>query len=207
MSEGSNLYGEEIVSRETVERFQALENLVRKWNPAINLVSRESINNLRFRHIIDSIQLFRLANFTTGWWCDLGSGGGFPGLVVAILMKDINQSGKMMLVESDVRKSTFLREAARQLDLEVNVITSRIEQLPSLSATVLSARALAALPQLCEFAHLHLAPSGMALFPKGARYQAEVDDAKRNWTFDLTVHPSKTDISSGILEIRNIQHV
>lgn len=207
MAEGSQLLGSELVSRETNEHFEMLEKLVQKWNPAINLVSRESLTHLRDRHINDSLQLFNLATFGADTWCDLGSGGGFPGLVVAILMKTTKHPGHIKLVESDARKCTFLREAARHLELEATIINARIEQLPRLSATVLSARALSALPQLCEFSDRHLAPDGVALFPKGARYQEEVEAARKAWSFDLAVHPSKTDSAAAILELRNIHHV
>lgn len=207
MSEGTQFLGSEFVSRETNEHFEMLEKLVQKWNPAINLVSKESLRHLRDRHINDSLQLFNLATFGAGTWCDLGSGGGFPGLVVAILMKTTKHPGHVKLIEADARKCTFLREAARQMEVEATIVNERIEQLAPLSASILSARALTALPQLCEFADQHLASDGVALFPKGARYQEEVDAARKSWSFDLTVHPSKTESSAAILELRNVHHV
>lgn len=195
------------LSLETKERLQAFEGLVRKWNPTINLVSKESLAHLRARHILDSAQIFALSPVQSGIWCDLGSGGGFPGLVVAILASERAPGLEMKLVESDHRKSTFLREAARQLGLSVTVISERIESVPPLAAAVLSARALGPLPVLCQFAERHLAPSGVALFAKGARFESEVAEARKRWTFDLNVHQSKTNDDAAILEIRNIAHV
>ncbi|MDR7124486.1 16S rRNA (guanine(527)-N(7))-methyltransferase RsmG [Pseudotabrizicola sp. 4114] len=195
------------VSRETSDRILLLEHLVRKWNPKINLVSNDSLRHLRDRHILDSMQIFELANFDCGSWCDLGSGGGFPGLVVAILAHEANTQGDVKLVESDGRKAAFLREAVRQLDVRANIIQSRVEDLPPLCATVLSARALAALPKLFSFAERHLAPGGVALFPKGATHQRELEDARQEWSFDVTLHPSKTEPTAAILEFRNIRHV
>ncbi|NEX48094.1 16S rRNA (guanine(527)-N(7))-methyltransferase RsmG [Pseudotabrizicola algicola] len=198
---------ERIVSRETDEKLLLLERLVQKWNPIINLVSKESLKTIRSRHIDDSMQIFRLAHFRGGVWCDLGSGGGFPGLVVAIMMAEEGVGGRVVLVEADQRKSAFLREAARQLEVTVEVFTERIERVPPLGAAVLSARALAGLPRLCEFANLHMATNGVALFPKGVRYQDEITQAKAAWVFDLTVHQSVTERASAVLEIRNIRHV
>ncbi|MDO8883442.1 MAG: 16S rRNA (guanine(527)-N(7))-methyltransferase RsmG [Pseudotabrizicola sp.] len=195
-----------IVSRETLGRLLLLEALVKKWNPVINLVSAGTIPHIQQRHILDSIQIFRLSGPNQGVWCDLGSGGGFPGLVVALLAQEDGDRFHVQLVESDGRKCTFLREAARQLGLNVTVFNSRIEDLPAISASVLSARALTSLPNLCKFASLHLDSSGVALFPKGARYHDEVISARQHWRFDLTVHPSKTDSAAAVLEMRNIRH-
>ena len=194
------------VSRETAERFVLLEDLVKKWNPTINLVSRESIAHIRNRHIRDSIQLFRISAFDEGVWCDLGSGGGFPGLVIAILAQELDGPHQVKLVESDARKAVFLREAVRHLGVGATVINARIEETPSVSASTLSARALASLSRLCEFAIRHLSPDGVALFPKGASFQAEVLEARRDWSFDLKVHASETDYAAAILELRNIRH-
>jgi 16S rRNA (guanine527-N7)-methyltransferase len=195
------------VSRETLDRLEALEALLRKWNPAINLVAKSTLHDAWQRHILDSAQLYALAPPQVGHWADLGSGGGFPGLVVAALAAERDPQRKLTLVESDQRKSTFLREAARQLGLSVTVATDRAEKLAPLGADVLSARALAALPMLCAFARRHLAPQGMALFPKGATHAAEVAEARRDWHFDLTVHTSETDAASVILALKAITHV
>ena len=195
---------EQYVSRETQGRLDMLEGLVKKWNPTINLVSKDSINNLRHRHIDDSLQIFDLADHESGLWCDLGSGGGFPGLVVAILAADSSRAIRLELVESDGRKCAFLREAIRQLEVDASVVHSRIEDLPKRSAAVLSARALAPLSKLCEFAHQHLSPEGIALFPKGSSHQDEIAAARKIWSFDLQLHPSKTDERAAILALRNI---
>ncbi|WP_245298861.1 16S rRNA (guanine(527)-N(7))-methyltransferase RsmG [Pseudotabrizicola sediminis] len=195
------------VSRETFERLDLLEALVRKWNPAINLVSKGSISNLYQRHILDSLQLYTLMDLEEGVWADLGSGGGFPGLVIAVLAGDSAKKIAVTLVEADSRKATFLREAARQLDVTVTVLNARIEETPPLAADVLSARALGPLTKLCAFAMRHLGKNGQALFPKGINYQAEVTAARSDWAFDLRVHPSKTEPAAAILALRNIQHV
>ena len=130
------------VSRETFEKLEALEALVRRWNPAINLVSSASLAELWNRHIVDSAQLFALCPRTSNTWADIGSGGGFPGLVVAILAQPALPDLRVTLVESDLRKATFLRQAVQALSLGADVISERIESVPPLATGVLSARAL-----------------------------------------------------------------
>lgn len=194
------------VSCETEEKLRQLEALVRKWNPAINLVSKSSIDLLWDRHIRDSAQI--CAHICpTGHWVDLGSGGGFPGLVIAILAQGADEDLQLKLVESDQRKATFLRQAARELSLDVTVLTHRIETCPPQSADKVSARALAPLTTLLGFASRHLAPSGTAIFPKGASWQQEVEAARKDWHFDIQVHASATDPEGALLAIKAISHV
>jgi 16S rRNA (guanine527-N7)-methyltransferase len=200
----SQLAGQ-IVSRETMQALREFEALVRHWTPAINLISKSSVPVIWDRHIVDSAQLFSFCPEGAEEWLDIGSGGGFPGLVIAVLAKEAKPKLKITLVESDGRKSTFLREATRALGLKVDVITERVESLPSLQADVLSARALAPLKDLLPFAIQHLAPGGVALFPKGARHSDEVAAAKRSWKFDLESRPSLSDPDAAILIIRNIE--
>lgn len=195
------------VSRETLERLELLMALLGKWNPAINLVSKTTLPDAWDRHILDSAQIYGLAPSAIAHWADLGSGGGFPGLVIAALAAELDPHRKVTLVEVDQRKSTFLREASRQMDVAVAVITERIEKVAPLDADVLSARALAALPDLCGFCQRHLKPGGLALFPKGASYRYELDAARQTWRYDVTVHPSDTDSSAVVLEMKAIAHV
>jgi len=194
------------VSRETLDHFKAFEDLVTKWNPRINLISKASTADIFQRHIADSAQLFNLAVGETSIWCDLGSGGGFPGIVVGILSKTTARPGRIILVESDKRKAVFLREVARQLEINVEVINDRIEAVPSIGADIVSARALAPLTKLCAFAERHSQDNGISIFPKGASHKVEIDEARRSWKFDLEAHQSLTDASSAILLLRNIRH-
>lgn len=192
------------VSRETDERLTAFEALVRKWNPAINLVSRKSLAELRSRHIDDSVQIFDVAGTKTGHWVDIGTGGGFPGLVVAILAAELAPDLKVTCIEADVRKAAFLSTAARELGLATEVVPQRIENAPEQEANVVSARALASLAELLPFALRHLAPGGVAIFPKGARHAMEVAEARRRWDFELTEYPSRTDPDARILKLEGI---
>lgn len=195
------------VSRETLEDLYAFCRLVEKWSPTINLVSKAGLSGLWQRHVLDSAQIFSLVPPDARLWCDLGSGGGFPGLIVAILAKHERPELNFVLVESDRRKSVFLAEAARILDLRVRVRVERIEDLEPQNADVLSARALAPLDALCGFAYQHLKAGGVAIFPKGANSAEEVSEAQRHWGFGLSQHASRTEAEASILLLRDIYRV
>ena len=194
-----------VVSRETFAALQALEALVRRWNPAINLVSKTTLPDLWSRHVVDSAQIFAFRPKGARTWVDLGSGGGFPGLVVAVLARELSPEMSVTLVESDLRKATFLRQAAQSLGLVVDVRSQRIESLPNLHADVVSARALAPLADLVGYAARLLRPGGTAIFPKGARFAEELAAARSAWDFDVDTRPSLSDGEAAILVIRNIQ--
>lgn len=191
------------VSRETRADLQVFQELVLKWTKRINIVSKDSISNLWNRHIWDSAQL---AAYGTDkqLWADLGSGGGFPGIVIAILAKEQGQNRRTILMESDRRKCAFLREAIRILRLNAEVIAGRIEAVPSQQAGIVTARALTDLARLLAHAERHLAPGGAALFLKGATWEKEVEAARESWRFDLEVHKSLTNPDAAILEVKDI---
>ncbi|WP_134680904.1 16S rRNA (guanine(527)-N(7))-methyltransferase RsmG [Paracoccus ravus] len=190
------------VSRET-ELLAAYAALIRKWNRAINLISPASMDDIEARHIADSVQLARISVSATGSWVDIGSGGGLPGVVMAICRPDLDVS----LIESDKRKCSFLRSVARELALNnLNVLNSRIEDAPSLFADNVSARALAALPLLVSYVTKHLRDDGRAWLMKGRNWRTEVALARLEWQFDCIPHGSETDPEAAILEISGIRH-
>jgi 16S rRNA (guanine527-N7)-methyltransferase len=195
------------VSRETLEQLSCFVSLVKKWNKSINLVSPSTIDDIWNRHILDCAQLFEFRKSDADHWVDLGSGGGLPGLVLAIMAQGLGGQMKFSLVESDRRKSVFLAVTAKQMNLNVTVHCERIENLAPLGADVVSARAVAGLDTLCSWATRHLAPSGCAVFAKGARSAEEVVMARKNWTFDITEKPSYTEKEAKILILENIRHV
>ncbi|WP_346429250.1 16S rRNA (guanine(527)-N(7))-methyltransferase RsmG [Roseinatronobacter domitianus] len=195
------------VSRETHEKLQALEALVRRWNPRINLVAASTLDDLWARHIVDSMQVFELVGQPVTSWVDLGSGGGFPGIVCAIMALEQMPDCHFTLVESDKRKAAFLLVCQQQFSLNLTVRVERAEQLSPVSADVVSARALAPLPQLLPLVHRHLALGGIALLPKGKNHMAELEAARAEWQFDVTSHDSKTDESARILALKDIQRV
>lgn len=190
------------VSRETLQKLEAFAELVRKWNPKINLVSKSSLDELWERHILDSVQVFRLVE-QGGNWVDIGSGGGFPGIVIAILNQE-EQRCRVRLVESDQRKCAFLRTAIRELGLTATVDNERIENAQYLEADILSARALSDLSQLLAYAEMHLKPGGVAIFPKGQNWQQEVEETQRLWSYQFEAITSKTNSAAAVLMIKDI---
>lgn len=191
------------VSRETADRLAAYAALVRKWTPRINLIAPGTVADLETRHIADSLQLFTLAAPENQSWCDLGSGGGFPGLVVAIAAQE--RVVPVTLIESDRRKAVFLQTVIRELALrDTNVLAQRIEAAPAQKAAIVSARALAPLPRLMSYVHQHLAPGGAAWLMKGARWQQEITEARTHWRFHVEPHPSRTDPDATILHVTNL---
>ena len=195
------------VSRETHSKLQAFLALVIKWNRTINLVSTNSLLDGWTRHMLDSAQLWGAAQILDGLWLDMGSGGGFPGLVMAIIAKEQAPNMRISLIEADRRKSVFLSEAARQLSLTVDVRPDRVERISGLAASVVSARALAPLDELLGRAKRHLSAGGVAVFPKGQGFEAELSEARKRWRFDCDVIQSKTDLKAVMLRIENIQNV
>jgi 16S rRNA (guanine527-N7)-methyltransferase len=192
------------VSRETIASLRALEAEVRRWTPVVNLVSRGSVDDLWGRHIADSAQIFRFCPGDARRWLDLGSGGGFPGLVVATLAQELQPDLRVTLVEADQRKAVFLRQTAQKLGLDVRVLAERIESLPPQGADVVSARALAPLADLLDLAAPHLKPDGIALFPKGARHAEEIAAARAAWIFDHDCLPSVSDPDAALLILRKV---
>lgn len=191
------------VSRETFDRLRLYVDLLKKWNPRINLVSRKTLVESWSRHILDSVQVFRQVD-EFGHWADLGSGGGFPGLVCAVMAIETQPQARFTLVESDQRKSAFLRTVIRETGANCSVITGRIELAEPLNADVLSARALADLATLLSFCDRHLQKSGVALFPKGAIWKKELEDAQREWKFDAEPIKSLTEAQAVILKIKGV---
>lgn len=194
------------VSRETRERLELYADLVRKWQPRINLISPYTLPDLWNRHILDSLQLFALRSQPANWM-DMGSGAGFPGLVTAICLAETGE-GWVNLVESNNKKAAFLRQAIAQTGARAGVLPVRIdvtvEKLGKIDA--ISARALASLPDLlghCEpFAEDN--PKTEMWFHKGLDYLDEVRSARDLWAFDLVEHKSHLQDGSVILQIRNL---
>lgn len=188
--------------RTELSRFVAL---LTDWQRVHNLVGRGELNDIWARHIQDSLQLLSHApDFNL--WVDLGSGAGFPGLVVAIASR-ADTSKSFVLVESNHKKAAFLRTAARELGLKVQIAAERIEAHGSKiagRADIVSARALAPLPILCSLAAPYLHPESTLLCLKGQDFQRELDEASLSWDFDVVSFQSETDSAGRILAIRHL---
>jgi len=195
------------VSRETLDSLDAYVDQLLRWNSSINLVANSTTETLWQRHVIDSAQLFYIPRPTNGDWVDIGSGGGFPGIVIAILAKSMAQYMRVHLVESDARKAAFLATVSRSLDLNTLVHRKRIEHLQDLNAHTFSARAVAPIHGLLSLCTPHLSSETIALFPKGARAEDEIVMAQKHWSFTIERFPSITDPNATILKLGDIKRV
>lgn len=190
------------VSRETLDRLAAYEATLRKWQPKINLVGPSTLPDAWRRHFLDAAQLFPLLPDGVRVLVDLGSGAGFPGLVLAIMGVP-----EVHLVESDTRKSAFLREAARAAGASVTVHNKRIEAVSPIAADVVTARALAPLNDLLGWAYPFLQDRGVALFPKGQNVADELTDTTKYWKMQTERFDSRTDPTGTILRVSGIARV
>lgn len=187
--------------RDDLERYASL---LRKWNAVQNLVSRETIDELWPRHIEDSLQLMKFVRPDDLRVIDLGSGGGFPAIPMAIASRETER--RFTLVEPVGKKAAFLKTAARELALPISVVPLRAEQIDSRETfPLITSRALAELVKLLEMARPFHHESGHFLFPKGRNYRQELDAAAAKFHFDVVVHPSESDAEGVILEISNLQ--
>ncbi len=192
------------VSRETLSRFDLYRQMLEKWNKTINLVSGTTMADVWTRHFADSAQIWRLCPENAIKWVDLGSGGGFPGLVIAIVAAEKRPELSVTLVEADKRKAAFLRQITATLGLAVQVIASRIEDVPPLDTDVISARALAPLARLLDLSAPHLADGGICLFSKGESVESELTEARKYWKFTIEKSPSMTSSGGMILKIGDL---
>ncbi|MCL4766144.1 MAG: 16S rRNA (guanine(527)-N(7))-methyltransferase RsmG [Hyphomicrobiaceae bacterium] len=195
------------VSRETAERLIRYEALLRQWQKAVNLVAPRTLPEVWHRHFADSAQLAPLVPEGAESLVDLGSGGGFPGLVLAIMLME-RQPLWVMLVESDTRKAAFLREAARVTGATVEILSMRIENAETQRRVgrvdVVTVRALAPLSRLFGLAAPFFAPRTVGLFLKGRDILGEIDGARVGWRFDVELVQSMTDAAGQIAVVRNV---
>ena len=192
------------VSRETWSQLETLVELLAKWQKAINLVGRSTLDDVWTRHVLDSGQLAPLIPASADSLVDLGSGAGFPGLVLTTLRPDL----AITLIEADARKAAFLGEAARHMGLAKppKVMVGRIESVPTVGADVVTARALAPLGQLLAWADRHRAANAICLFHKGKDWRTELTEATRDWDIAATPHASATERDAVILRIDSFGH-
>lgn len=190
---------------DVVSDLVALHRLLEKWQRVQNLVSRETLADYWTRHVADSLQLAQYLPAGTKRICDLGSGGGFPALPLAIALK--GSDAQFVLVESNGRKVAFLRAVARELNLPVNVLDKRIDSIVSRETgqvDVFTARALAPLSKLCAFIHPLWSPESRALFHKGREYVEECTESDAQWHCNMLKHASVVDPQSVVLEMTDL---
>ncbi len=184
------------VSHETLARLEIYVALLRQWNEKINLVSRDSLADVWRRHVLDSAQLLPFLPSECAPLVDLGSGAGFPGLVLSVLgVLDVR------LIESDQRKCVFLREAARLTQADPVIIPKRIEDAPPFKAKVITARAFASLSKLLDLAERFMGPDTTCLLLKGRSVSEELTQIGKQWKMTVTPYPSRSDPSGRILRL------
>ena len=190
------------VSRETLHRLETYAALLVKWQAKINLVGPATLPDLWRRHFLDSAQLLPLLPAATGTLADLGSGAGFPGLVLAIMT-----DWRVHLLDSDQRKCAFLRQVALDCGVldRVTIHARRIEQVTGLLADVVTARACAPLGELLDLAEPFIGEKGTGLFLKGAQAEEELTQAQRRWTMRLDRRDSISDPAGKLLIVSQLK--
>ena len=195
------------VSRETYEKFEIYYATLVKWQKSINLISKSSLVNIWTRHILDSAQLYRFTKEVNGNILDMGSGAGFPGIILAMMgNKNIN------VVESDQKKCIFMGEVARISNTELKIHNTRIEDLQFINPDLITSRALAPLNRLVEYSQIHMNKNittsrklPKLLFLKGKLYNDELTELKKTSKIEFEVHPSVTSDYGKILYLNNVR--
>ena len=195
------------VSRETIERLELMVSLLQRWQKTINLVAGSTLTDIWKRHIADSAQLYSLAP-DAGRWVDLGSGAGFPGMVIAIMRAGYGMDG-VTLIESDQRKCAFLHDVRRQTGIAVDIVEERIEFGATHARVgqvdIVSARALASLQELFKMSFPFLKKDSKCLFLKGKKVDLEIAEAGRTWLFDFELIPSCTSDHAQIVLVHDLE--
>ena len=192
------------VSPAIISKLERYAELLRQWQRAVNLVAASSLDNVWHRHFADSAQLLALAPGAKSW-LDLGSGAGFPGMVIAILLSD-QPDVRIELIEARARKCAFLAEVARATGAVVEIHQVRVETATIANRVspidIITARALAPLDRLLALAGPWFGPQTRGLFLKGEQVHKEIEAAQRRWTFHVKLAKSQTDKNGRIVEIR-----
>lgn len=200
----SDVKGRLDVPRETIERLDAFAALLRDENGRQNLVSKGSLEALWDRHILNSAQIARFAPKDARRWLDLGTGAGFPGLLIPLF-----HSASVVLVESRRLRAEFLRTAASILEVtdRVEILNAKLESVPARPFDVISARAFAPLPKLLALAERFSTPGTVWILPKGRNAKSELDAARSSWQGDFRLEPSLTDADAGIIVATRVRAI
>jgi 16S rRNA (guanine527-N7)-methyltransferase len=194
------------VTHETIHKLNAYKEILFSWNERMNLVSASTLPQIWTRHFLDSAQLMQFIPETAATLADMGAGAGFPGLVLAIMAKEMKRPLSVHAIEGTGKKADFLQAVVDALSLNVVVRKGRVEDIKDFKADVVTARALKALPDLLKYANRLIHKDSICLFLKGRGAIDELTEAKKYWTFQLEIHPSLSDDSGKILEMRNLRY-
>jgi 16S rRNA (guanine527-N7)-methyltransferase len=187
------------ISHETFDKLSAYHDLLLKWQSKINLISNDTIKDVWRRHFLDSLQLLSYIDNKEKAIVDLGSGAGFPAMALAIAgFQNVH------LVESDIRKSAFLREVARITETKATIHNCRIEEIKIEKIDIVTSRACASLDKLLHLVYDKISHETICLFHKGKNYSMECEEASKNWQYDISVTPSIVDSEGVIVKISNL---
>jgi len=192
-------------SADVMARMDAFLAILTDWNSRMNLVGPSALAEFWGRHAFDSAQLLKLAP-DARIWADLGAGAGFPGIILAIFLKDC-EGARVHLIESMAKRCAFLRSVSIDLGLPTLIHNSRAESLQLSPVEVVTARALAPMPRLLEYAQPLLRGSAVGLFLKGRDVEKELEEARKSWRFDVSLSPSASDPEGRIVSLKRLSRV
>ncbi len=192
------------VSRETFDRLKAYEASLFEWQKKFNLVSNASLNDCWNRHFLDSAQLIKYIPQTARVMYDFGSGAGFPGMVLAIMLKEKTPYLKVRLIESIRKKTLYLKAVAELTHADVEIVNDRIENLKVEKADVITSRAMASLKELLAYTYKFCKKETVCIFPKGKKYAEEILEARRQWNFNVEIFASEQSNEGKILVITGL---
>ncbi|MGD2134189.1 MAG: 16S rRNA (guanine(527)-N(7))-methyltransferase RsmG [Maricaulaceae bacterium] len=205
------------VSRETASGFEVWRSLLEKWGARINLVGASTLDDFWRRHAYDSAQVYDLVSLSVRQsdaprrWADIGSGAGFPGLAVALRMKDAGEAGEVHLIEPSAKRAAFLREAVRATGAPAVVHEVKVEDLPPRVTgegfDVVTARACAPLTRLLGYVQSLWKDNTVGVFLKGREAEAELTAASKSWRFQSELQPSRSDPNGRVVLIKRLEHV
>jgi len=189
------------VSYETLGKLDLYAKLLQDWGQKFNLVAKSTLPHIWSRHFIDCAQLINSMPKSAKNTADMGSGAGFPGLVLSIM-----GAPHVILIEATGKKANFLREVIQELKLDATVLQQRVEETKTLKADVITARALSPLPDLLKLANRLTKEDSLCLFLKGKNADAELTESKKHWTFECDKLPSLSDNTGSVLILRDLKY-
>ena len=195
------------VSRETFLKLKTYQTLLVEWQGKFNLVSKNTIDDAWNRHFLDSVQLFNLIPENTKIMYDFGSGAGFPGMVLAIALKEKLPNIKVTLIESIKKKTLYLNTVQELCNVNVDVLNERIENLKLSKADVITSRAMCNLSDLLKYSYRLTKKETVMIFPKGKTYNEELDVARKTWKFNCQIEANEVSEDGVILIITNLSPI
>ena len=193
------------VSHETFLKLQTYNSLLREWQEKFNLVSQSSLEDAWNRHFMDSVQLLKFIPEKAKYLIDFGSGAGFPGMVLAIILREKTPYLKVTLVESIKKKTMYLKEVAEKTQTNVEILNERIEKIKNKKYDVITSRAMSSLENLLTYAKPFCKKETICIFPKGKKYSEELAEARKKWQFKCRIEANEQSSEGKILIVSNIK--